>query len=239
MTVLLFLSAPLFAGAKDISLKTFSFFTSCCSAGGEYFYSKHRLAGENKLLRKRAADLSLEVARLEELRGENRRLRALLGFKKKIGFDTVSAEVIARDPNDWIGSFVINKGTRDGIRKDSAVCSAGGLLGKVAGVRENTSSVMLVTHPGFKAGGMLKNSRISGVVTGAGKGKLKMIYIPMDAEVARGDVVMTSSFSRIFPKGITIGEVVSVGKSKTGLYKHATIKPSADSFRQEEVLCIR
>ena len=184
-------------------------------------------------------DFSLEISQFKELRNENERLRALLKFKKKIGFDTVSAEVIARNPNDWIDSFVINKGSADGMQKDSAVCSSKGLLGKVVEPGRNTSSVMLVTHPSFKAGGMLKDTRINGVVVGAGKGAAKIIYLPIDAKIAKDAVVITSGLSRIFPKGITIGKIVSTGRSKTGLYQYAIIKPSANSFDQEEVLCIR
>ena len=123
--------------------------------------------------------------------------------------------------------------------KDSAVCSAKGLLGKVVEADKHTSSVILLTHPAFKIGGMLKKSRINGIVVGSGKGMAKMLYLPIDADIPEGCIVITSGFSQIFPKGITIGKVVSVRKSKTGLYKYAVIKPSATSFDQEEVLCIK
>ena len=133
---------------------------------------------------------------------------------------------------------MINKGYDDGVFKNSAVCSAKGLLGKVAEAEKHTSSVILLTHPGFKIGGMLKKSRINGIVVGSGKGMAKMLYLPVDADIPEGSTIITSGFSKIFPKGITIGEVISVKKSRTGLYKYAVIKPAASSFDQEEVLCI-
>lgn len=190
-------------------------------------------------LRKNIGELNLEAERFKELQKENRRLRELLNFKNRIGFNTVSAEVIVRNPDEWIGSFIIDKGIEDGVEKNSAVCSAKGLLGKVFESRAKTSTVMLITHPGFKAGGMLKDTRINGIIVGGGKDVVKMLYIPIDAEVKKNSIIVTSGFSSIFPKGITIGVVVSVGKSKTGLYKYAIIKPSASSFDQEEVLCIK
>ena len=228
-----------FSGVRKLFLKAFLSPIKFYYSVSRYCGSKQYLAEENESLRETIGSLSLEVDRFRGLRDENKRLRALLKFEEKIQFDTVSAEVIVRNPNDWIGSFVINKGTADGVQKDSAVCSARGLLGKVVEAGKNTSSVMLITHPGFKAGAMLKESRINGIVTGAGKGRAKILYLPIDAEVKEGAVVVTAGFSRLFPKGITIGEIVSVGKSKTGLYKYATIKPSADCFSQEEVLCIK
>jgi len=239
LTSLLLFSPSFFTCIKNFSLRAFSIPAGLLSRTGQYFCSKRELARENSLLHKRVGDLSLELEQFKETQKENERLRALLRFKERIGFDTVSAEVIARNPNDWIGSFVINKGSADGVRKNSAVCSAGGLLGKVVEPGENTSSVMLITHPSFKAGGMLEDTRINGIVVGTGKGTARMLYLPVDAKVPEGAVVVTSGLSRIFPKGITIGRIVSVGKSKTGLFQYAVIKTSADSFGQEEVLCIK
>ncbi|MEA3489187.1 MAG: rod shape-determining protein MreC [Candidatus Omnitrophota bacterium] len=210
-----------------------------CSGAGRYFHSKRGLSEENRSLRGKIGDLSLRIDQLKELRNENKRLRALLRFEKGTGFDTVPAEVVARDPNDWVGSFVIDKGTADGVHKGAAVCSAKGLLGEVVESGENTSSVMLITHPNFRAGAMLKGTRVNGIVEGAGKGMVKIKYIPIDADVRKGMIVITSGLSRVFPKGINIGEIVLVEKSRTGLYKNATVKPSANLFDQEIVLCIK
>ncbi|MBD3380366.1 MAG: rod shape-determining protein MreC [Candidatus Omnitrophica bacterium] len=206
---------------------------------GEYFSSKKDLIRENRSLKKEIGELSLNISRFEDLEEENSRLRELLGFRRNLGFETVSAEVIARNPNDWIGSFMINKGEEDGISKNSAVCSSEGLLGKVVDPGGRISPVMMMTHPGFKTGGILKDTRINGIVVGEGKGRARMLYIPIDAEISPGAEVITSGYSRIFPKGIPVGEVVSVGKSRTGLYQYAVIRPFADPMRQEEVLCIK
>jgi len=203
-----------------------------------YALSKEQVNKDNRALRKKIGDLSLEVARLSDVSEENERLRELLQFKKNFGFKTISAEIIAREPNDWTRSFIIDRGTRDGIKAQTAVCSAKGLVGKVVESGADTSFVTLLTHPNFKAGGVIKGSRINGVVVGNGKERAKMLYIPLDAYVEKGSIVVTSGLSRIFPKGILIGEVVSTHKSKTGLYKYAIIKPFANFFDEEEVLCI-
>jgi len=238
LAFLLFFGSSFLLASKNLSVKLFSLPLQFFSGTGQYFASKGNLAKENSDLRHKVGTLSLQLDKFKELKEENRRLRELLRFKKKIGFATVSAEVIARNPNDWVGSFVINKGSEDGVFKNSAVCSAKGLLGKVAESEKNTSSVILLTHPGFKIGGMLEKSRINGIVVGSGKGMAKMLYLPVDADIPEGSTIVTSGFSQIFPKGITIGEVVSVKKSKTGLYRYAEIKLSASSSDQEEVLCI-
>ncbi|MGB2630218.1 MAG: rod shape-determining protein MreC [Candidatus Omnitrophota bacterium] len=238
--VFLFLSFPSFtSGLKNISLRVFLIPEKVRVSLAQYFRSKNDLIRVNRALQEELARLSLEAERLKDLKYENERLRELLDLKKELEFNTVSAEIIARNPNDWIGSIYINRGSADGIEKNSAVCSAKGLLGKIVEVNKDSSSAMLMTHPNFRAGGMVRESRISGIVEGAGRGMVRMLYIPMDADVEEGSVVVTSGYSRIFPEGIGIGRIISVNKSKTGLYKYAVIKPFANPFEQKEVLCIR
>lgn len=236
---LVFLSPVFLNNVRNLTIQILSIPAKSFSKIGQNFYSKRSLYEDNLFLSKEIGELHLKIDQFRQLRNENERLRSLLKFKKKFKFNTVSAEVIARNPNDWIETFVINKGSADGVHKNAAVCSAKGLLGKVVELGGNTSSVMLVTHPSFKVGGMLRKTRTSSIVVGAGNGMAKMLYLSIDAEVAKGDTVITSGFSRIFPKGITIGEVIYVRKSRTGLYKYAIIKPSAISSGQEEVLCIK
>ncbi|MDD4956675.1 MAG: rod shape-determining protein MreC [Candidatus Omnitrophica bacterium] len=235
----LFLFPDLSRSIRDLSVKALLLPVKAVRSASVYFNSKKELQEQTHELRGEVADLSIELEGYRELRAENERLRELLKFKKKIPFDTISAEIIARNPNSWINSFVIDKGSRDGVQKDSAVCSARGLLGKVYDVSRDSSSVMPVSHPNFRAGGMLKDSRVNGVIFGSGGGMARLMYIPVDTEVEEGVMVLTSGFSRIFPKGIPVGTVVSVGKSRTGLYKYAEIKPFADFLDQEEVLCLK
>ena len=239
LVVLFFYVPSVFSGIKNLSVTVFLFPVKLYSKSTWYFQSKKKLIRENEILSKKTVDLELKLERFKELADENMRLRRLLKFKEKIGFDTVSAEVVVRDPNKWMGSFIIDKGIDDGVLKNSAVCSSKGLLGKVAEAKDNVSRVMLITHPNFKAGGILKRERLNGIIVGLGTGTVKMLYLPPDAKIKKGDVVTTSEFSRIFPKGVGIGRVMSSGISKTGLYRYALIRPFANPFDQEEVLCIK
>lgn len=236
----LFLSSPRALDlVKDISVSVFSLPLDAADTFVRYLETNKELKEENAVLRRELGELQLEMQTYSELNQENERLRDLLKFKKRAGYETVSAQVIARDPNDWLGSFTINKGISDGVLKGSAVCSSLGLLGRVAEAGNNYSSVMLVTHPGFRAGGMLADKRVHGIVEGEGKGYARMLYLPVDVEVNPGDLVVTSGLSKIFPKGIIIGKVVSIEKSGTGLFKNALIKPEANAYDQEEVLCLK
>ena len=203
------------------------------------FSDKKSVMEENERLKERVGELTLELGSYSEAVRENERLRELLGFRERSGYDAVSAEVVARDPNNWTGAFLMNRGTEAGIEEGAAVCSSRGLIGKVTESSEGRSAAMVITHPAFKTGAMIRGLRINGIVTGQGQDRLKMLYLPLDSEIELGQIVVTSGFSRVFPKGIVIGEVISVDKSRSGLYKYAVLKPSAGLFSQEEVLCIR
>ncbi len=238
--VLCFLIFPsFFHTLKGITIKLVTAPLVVIDAVRDHARSKSALVSENMALKEQVARISLEMERNNDLILENTRLKDLLGFKSGIGYETVSAEVIARDPNNWIGSFTVNKGSSSGLKRGSAVCSAKGLVGKVDEVHTDNALVMLVTHPGFRAGGMLRESRLHGVVEGDGKGHARMSYLPLDSDVKPGEVVVTSGYSREFPKGIVIGKVVFVEKNNTGLFKNAFLRPEADAYDQEEVLCLK
>ncbi len=230
---------PLTAGLRTLAVNVITLPSRIFTEIWTYFPTKKNLIQQNDVLRRRLSALALEMQQLSDLKNENDRLRDLVRLKKSIGLETVAAEILARNPNDWIGSLIIDKGSSAGVKKDSAVCSSRGLLGKVVDVDKDSSTVMLITHPNFRAGGEIRGIGINGVVMGQGKESLKMIYIPMDADVKEGSIVTTSGMSRTFPRDLVIGRIISVTKSRTGLYKCAIIRPLADPSQQSEVLCIK
>lgn len=235
----LFFFPSLVSGLRHFAVQIITLPVRAVNEAWTYLPTKKTLIEQNDILRKRLAIVALEAQQLRGLKVENDRLRDLLDLKKDLGLRSVPAEVIGRNPNDWLGSLVIDKGSSSGVERLSAVCSAKGLIGKVIDADKDSSTVMLLTHPNFKAGGEISGTGINGVVMGAGKDTVKMIYIPVDAEVKEGAIVTTSGMSRTFPRDIAIGRVIAVGKSRTGLYKYAVIKPSAFPFDQKELLCIQ
>lgn len=239
VSVLLIISDPAIVNRSgDIVVRCLTVPSGFFKNTGDYFKNKKKLHEENRRLLEKVNELSLEISRIGSMAEENSRLRALLDFQERYKYSTVPAEIIAREPNDWTGSVIINRGTDDGVVRHTAVCSSKGLLGKVVETGRHRSFVSLITHPNFRAGGVIHGSRVNGVIVGAGRGRAKMLYIPLDAEVKKGEVVSTSGLSSIFPEGIDIGDIISVSKSESGLYKIAVIRPYADLYDEEEVLCV-
>ncbi|MBF0216503.1 MAG: rod shape-determining protein MreC [Candidatus Omnitrophica bacterium] len=223
---------------KFLAIKVFTFPLNVIDNVSMSLMSRGELIAENTRLKSRIDVLLLKTSAFDELKKENDRLRDLASFRKSFDFRTVPAEIIGREPNAWAGGFIINKGTREGLVAHTAICSGKGLVGMLTDPGEEASMAVMITHPSFRCGGVLAGTRTSGVLAGAGTGKLKMLYIPLDKNVEPKEEVLTSGLSGIFPKGIKVGEVVSVHRSRTGLYQYAMIKPFADLISEEEVLCV-
>ncbi len=197
------------------------------------------LREENRILRSRIDLLNRKIEELKVVDDENNRLKDLLGFRKAIPYTTVPAQVIGRDPSNWSNSLIIDKGVNYGIKKNMAVLSTKGLVGRVVEVGRYSAKILLISDPNSKVGAVIRRNRQGGILVGRPDGECKMVYIALDSDVAAGDLVITAGFGSIFPKGILIGKVTRIGKEPGRMYKYAIVRPSQDLSKLEEVLCIK
>lgn len=190
-------------------------------------------------LRRKVFAFERKLIESRETSLENIRLRSLLNLKANINKTSVAALVIGRDPNSWASVIFIDKGRRDGIVRDMAVVSSRGLVGRVREVGKNFSKVMLINDVDCKVAVLLQRTREQGLLIGTPERRCKLIYLSLEADIAKGDTVLTSGAGSIYPKGMLIGEIVYVAKERGRLYKYAIVKPYAELSKQEEVLCIK
>ncbi len=195
---------------------------------------------ENDVLKREVAELQAENVYLEEQRLENIRLRRLLSFQEKMSHETLAAEVIARDPGNWLNTVTINKGTGHGVKKDMSVVSCEGLLGRVMSVSTSTANVLLIIDPRSAVGGGVQHTRSLVLVEGdpGAPGMCLVKCLAMESEFSIGDKILSSGLGGIYPKGLIIGEIVELIPGKYGVGSAARLKPAADFARLEEVLII-
>ncbi|AEH45192.1 rod shape-determining protein MreC [Thermodesulfatator indicus DSM 15286] len=201
---------------------------------------------ENELLRQRVAYLEAELAKAQEARLENERLRKLSGILNQ--FETSSpvvARVIGRPISSWQGVIIIDQGLKAGILPEMPVLGKtpfgpAGVVGQVIGVEENYAKVLLITDPSSAVDALIQRSRERGLLRGRGKGKCFLDYVSAEADVRKNDVVITSGFDALFPKGLLLGYVsrIRVGRSK-GLFKPIEVKPAVNLEKIEEVIVLR
>ncbi len=194
-----------------------------------------------EVLGREAARVAELDHRLAELAAENQRLRALLDFAGTLEVDYIAAQVTGRNPDNWFHTLTVNRGQEHGVEVGDTVVTSQGLVGRVTAVTARTASVMLILDPDSGVGCMVQRTRDAGVVLGRA-GDREFLHMKMffrQADVVPGDKVVTSGLSQVFPKGLLIGTVVSVGPDETGLVKTARLSPAVDFDRLEEVLIVR
>jgi rod shape-determining protein MreC len=206
------------------------------------------LRSENLRLQREVTDLGQESTALQELTQENDRLRALLDLRASLAAllpypaGSVAARVIARSPATWWSGVLLDKGSADGVKPDMIAMAPSGLVGRVASVTPHTATVNLLTNPDSAVGGMVEraSSRDAGVAFGvAGQTDLSMEFFDAQADVQPGDTIVTSGLGGVFPKGLPIGQVVSVAPPRYGQVRTALVAPSVDLANLEELLLIQ
>ena len=194
---------------------------------------------ENETLRESVAQLRLQVHQERAVAQRARGLEELLGLREDVARTTVTARVIAGDATPYFRSVTIDRGTGDGVRRDSAVVSPAGVVGRVVGrPGPRAAQVQLLIDRSAAAGALIERTRAAGVVMGdTDQSVLRMEYVSNLEEVAVGDVVVTSGMDGIYPKGFPIGEVEVVRRGP-GLYQTIHVRPRVRFSDLEEVLVL-
>ncbi|EKN65854.1 rod shape-determining protein MreC [Neobacillus bataviensis LMG 21833] len=191
---------------------------------------------ENKELKPRIENLASLEAQVQELKKENKELRDVLGEKKTLrDFEPLPATVIGRNPDRWHEMIIIDKGKLQGVKKNMAVVTASGLIGKVKNVTQFSSTVQLLSSmdPKNRISAIVQGeTNVHGLVEGYDQEKklLMVKAIPSGAKIEKGQTVITSGLGGFFPQGLMIGKVVEVKQDQYGLNLTALVKPGADFY---------
>ncbi|ABS23389.1 rod shape-determining protein MreC [Bacillus cytotoxicus] len=198
---------------------------------------------ENKQLKEKLdkyATLSTDLKRIEE---ENKELREVIGAKDSLrDYKPTHATVISRNPDKWYDLIGIDKGAQQGIKKDMAVITAKGLVGRVKSASQFTSTVELLSSMNrtnrVSAVVQGQKENISGLIEGYDKEKQLLLFtkISSSAQVEKGQMVVTSGLGDIFPENLLIGEIVEVEPDAYGLTQTAYVKPAADLNNVNQVM---
>ncbi len=171
-------------------------------------------------------------------------LRELLELKNTYEeYPTVAATVIQKESGNWFHSFVIDKGTDDGIEVDMNVLSGGGLCGIVTEVGKNYAKVLSIIDDDSNISAMSASSKDSFIVAGDltlyENGHLRIQYADKEASIEPGDMVVTSNISTKYLPGLLIGYVEKISLDANQLTKSGFLLPAADFDHLTHVLVIK
>jgi rod shape-determining protein MreC len=202
-----------------------------------YFRGLVHAKSENSRLREQVNQLRQQALQGKFAQEQNKQLRSQLGFIDSPLFPQDYRPVNTRIIS-WSGEFdqqvVIAAGSAQGLREDTPIVTQDGLVGRVTDETGNAAHVTLLTDESSAVPALDQKTGATGLVRhGEGEGSLVLDYVPKESNVQEGDVIVTAGtqskrYPSLFPGGIQIGVVTSVGQSDTALYKQIQINPYVD-----------
>lgn len=208
----------------------------------DYFVNVENLIQENEELKMQNDRLLYQNTMLTQYKSENESLKELLELKQRYeDYPTVGANVIAKDTSNWYKSFNIDKGLVHNIKEDDVLLSGGGLVGHITKVNPLSSVALSIIDDRSAISVKVVRTGDTGILRGdveLGNKGLCKLEIDVESEIVKGDQIITSHLSDIYPPGIPIGTVDEVTTGKNGLTQYAYIKPFVDFKHLESVLII-
>lgn len=212
---------------------------------GDLFGAKE----ENERLEAEVERLRQEAAQYKAAYNETQTLRELLAYRDSPSFprdfEAVAAAVTAFPPSQFDQRVTIAAGTGDGIRRGDPVVNSDGLVGKVTDVTSSTAEVTLLTDEDIAVSALDVDQGVTGLVRHgrSGEDALVLDLVEKRYVVEEGDDVVTAGSQRggiesIYPRGITIGRVKSVGDSDIDPYKLIQVEPAVDFDALDAVLVL-
>lgn len=200
---------------------------------------------ENKALKEQIDALTIENTQLQQDKYQLNSLRALYKLDQQYeDYQTIGARVIASDSGNWFYSFVINKGSDDGVQLDCNVIAGSGLVGRVVSVGPDYATVESIISDTSNVSGTILSTSENLIISGDLQSVMSKGLIHFDQlsdkndKAASGDKVVTSNISDKYLPGILIGYINSIDTASNNLTKSGTITPAVDFEHLQEVLVI-
>ena len=205
---------------------------------------KQDLISANEELQSQIDNLTQQNNKLIQDQGELLRLRELYKLDAEYAdYPKIAARIISKDPGNWYDTFMINKGSNDGIRVDNNVIAGKGLVGIVTEVGPGWATVRSIIDDSSSVSAMTVSTSDNCVVTGdlelidEGKLRFEQLY-DQENKVTAGERIVTSNISEKYVEGLFIGYVNDVEQDSNNLTKTGTIVTPVDFQHLKDVFVI-
>ena len=206
---------------------------------GDSAATRSELAEENRRLREQNLIQSVRLQRQVALEAENARLRALLDSTAKVGGRVLIGEIMSIDMNPFRHRITINKGSNDGLFVGQALIDADGIIGQVVRDQYFSAEALLITDIEHALPVEIVRTRLRTIAVGTGDfERLSLPFLPRNADVVAGDILVTSGLGGTFPPGYPVGVIDSISGDSGKPFLTVDAKPAAALNRIREVLLI-
>lgn len=206
---------------------------------GESTSSRNQLLLELSRLETERLITQARLQRYSSLEAENARLRAMLEARSRVRERVQVAEILSVSSNPFRHVLVIDKGTRDGAFEGQATIDAQGVVGQVIEAGLLSSHVMLISDPDHALPVQVNRSGLRTIAVGTGNyDRLELPFLPNNADIQEGDLLVTSGLGGAFPPGYPVGTVDSVIRVPQNPFAEVSAKPAAALGQVREVMLI-
>lgn len=202
-----------------------------------HYVDLRRVRAENQRLAGELGELRVRLQQQQALASRAAGLQAVLALRDATSFPTSAASIIGGSSSPEFRTVTIDRGRDGQVEADMPVIAPAGVVGRVIRTTARAAKVQLLIDRNAAAGVLIERSRAQGVAMGLGGPMLRLDFVAGSADVAVGDRVLTSGIDGIYPKGLLVGQVQSVGH-EGGTLGDITIRPAVDFGRLEDVLII-
>ncbi len=206
---------------------------------GEATTSRSDLQREVSRLQTERLNMNLRLQRLTALEAENARLRSLLDARGKVRDEVRVAEIMSVDANPYEHNLVINIGSRDGVYDGQAIVDADGVVGQVIKTGLWTAQAVLISDTDHALPVEVNRNGLRTIAVGTGEiDRLDLPFLPNNADIEVGDLLVTSGLGGAFPEGYPVAVVESVTLIPQEPFADVTATPSSALDQVREVMLI-
>jgi rod shape-determining protein MreC len=206
---------------------------------GEFFVTQSRLQRENDQLRHQELRNSASLQVLKSLESENHHLRELLAMRERIARDFIPAEILYGHRDPFTRRVVVDRGIHHGVQAGWAVVDENGVVGQVTRVFPWLSEVTLITDKEQAVPIQAVRSGLRGVTFGIGyDGTLELRFMPVNADIQNGDLLVTSGIDGTYPPGLPVAVVSNVERNAAYAFARITCTPAAGVNSATQVLVV-
>ncbi len=208
-------------------------------AVGGYFSSLNQLQKENEQLRQQQVVSGLVLQQGRYLEAENAWLRQLLGASQQMPVPSVLGQVLYDTRDAFERKLVLDRGQQHGVRRGQPVIDDQGVIGQISRVFPFTSEVTLLTDKNQAIAVQVLRSGVRSVIYGRGQPDvLDLRFVTTNADIRRGDVLMTSGIDGVYPGGLAVAMVTEIELKSGDSFAQITCRPVAGISRHQQLLIL-
>ena len=204
------------------------------------FSTREALTLKNEILLNQQNLNEITLQRYQSLEQENERLREILKAATRLEHKVEIAKIISANINPYRHTIVINKGDKDGIHAGQVIVDADGVMGQILNTNFLTSEAILISDADHALPVQINRNGLRTILLGSGSyTNLNAPYIPNNADIKIGDLLVTSGLGGKFPAGYPVGTINSIVRNPSEQFSNVTAKPIALLNQAQEVMLIR